>query len=26
VITLRDGQIANVKDRIARETQEAILP
>jgi len=25
VITLRDGQIANVKDRVARETQEAIL-
>ena len=26
VITLRDGQIANVKDRVVRETQEAILP
>jgi len=26
VITLRDGQIANVRDRIARETQETILP
>jgi putative ABC transport system ATP-binding protein len=26
VIRLRDGQIANVKDRVARKTQEAILP
>ncbi len=26
VIRLRDGQIANVRDRVARETQEAILP
>jgi putative ABC transport system ATP-binding protein len=26
VITLRDGQIASVKDRVARGTQEAILP
>jgi putative ABC transport system ATP-binding protein len=26
VITLRDGEIASVKDRLARGTQEAILP
>jgi ABC-type lipoprotein export system ATPase subunit len=26
VIRLRDGQIADVKDRVARTTQEAILP
>jgi len=26
VIRLRDGQIADVKDRVARKTQEAILP
>ncbi len=25
VITLRDGQIATVKDRVARETQEVII-
>jgi ABC-type lipoprotein export system ATPase subunit len=25
VIALRDGQIANVKDRVARETQEVII-
>jgi len=25
VVTLRDGQIANVKDRVARETQEVII-
>ena len=26
VVKLRDGQIANVEDRVARKTQEAILP
>jgi putative ABC transport system ATP-binding protein len=26
VIRLRDGKIANVKDRVVRETQEAVLP
>jgi len=26
VITLRDGQVANVKDRVARRSQEAVFP